>query len=138
MTRGIAPPSIGSEFSSLKRRVDALERKLNDLLGQFKPEIVFSYSGALATSSSPTWTRREAGRLIEVHARLRVAGTTATEIDILRNDVVELTVTIPANQTYMKSMTSLYFAPDQDVLHDEITVVGSGAVDLTVMHRFNH
>lgn len=138
MTASTKPPTVDGELSAIKKRLDAVERRLNDALNLYRPEIVFSYSGLLAVSESPTWTRREAGRLIEVHARLRVAGSTETVIDIWRNDDVELTITIPADQTYQKVTTSILFAADQDVLRDEITTAGAGATDLTVMHRFRH
>lgn len=136
MTAKTAPPRLDDEIGKLKRRVDALERKLNDLLDVFKPEIVFSYSGALAVSESPTWTRREAGRLVEVHARLRGAGSTDTVVEVQKNAVTFLTVTIPAGQLWAQRMCAEFFSADSDVLHDVLTTPGTGAEDLTVAHRF--
>jgi hypothetical protein len=136
MTGQNTPPTLDVELAKMKKRVDALERELRDLQVIFKPEIVFSYAGPLAVGESPTWTRREAGRIIEVVARLRVAGTTATTILIKKNNVTVLTVNLPAGQLHVEITCSIFFAPDQDVLHDVISVVGTGATDLTVMHRF--
>lgn len=136
MSTANTPPRIDSELSKMKKRIDALERRLNDLASIYRPEIVFSFSGPLTPGESPTWTRREAGRLIEVHARLRVAGTTDTVIEIHKNGEEVLTVTVPAGQAMVRVPTSIFFAADMDVLHDVLTTAGTGAIDLTVMHRF--
>ena len=139
MTGRNTPPDLAVEISNIKRRLDAIERKLNGLDDVFKPEIVFSYSGPLAVSISPTWTRRETGRMVEVHARLRVAGSTDTLIDIVKNGATILTVTILAGSLSVRrpcNGNDFLFYADQDVLYDEITTVGSGAEDLTLMHRF--
>ena len=130
------PPSVQRELSTLKQRVLNLERMLNDLRVAYRPEIVFSQSGPLALGSSPMWTRRESGLLVEVVALLRVPGSTDTSIDVFRNDTVMLTATIPAGLQMVRVSTQVAYGADQDNLHDEVTVVGAGAADLTMLHRF--
>lgn len=136
MSDKVAPPDLGGEIADLKRRVDALERQLRPIQSAFKPDIVFSYDGALSASESPTYVSRESRRVIEVVARLRVAGSTATEISVHKNGVEALAVTIPADQLAVHTPCNIFLAADQDVLHDEITSAGSGAEALTMIHRF--
>jgi hypothetical protein len=130
------PPAFVEQINQIKKRLDALERRKNPLPDVDRPEIVFSYSGALAVSESMQWTRRETGVLVEVLARVRVAGGSDTVIEVQKNGTTEVTVTIPADQTWVKIPCAVSFSADQDVLHDVLTTVGSGAMDLTVQHRF--
>lgn len=136
MSTSNTPPDPGKAVAELNRRVDILERRLRNLEGQFKPEITFSYSGALTASSSPVWTRRETGRLMSIAAHLGTAGTTATAINVLVNGVVVATATIPATVASVVIPCSVVVHADVDRLQDIIATVGSGAQDLTVQHRF--
>lgn len=136
MSDKIAPPDLSGEIESLKKRLDALERQLRPLQSAFKPDIVFSYDGTLAASESPTYVSRESRRVIEVVARLRTAGSTATQISVHKNGVEALAVTIPADQLMVQIPCNIFLAADQDVLHDEITTAGTGAEALTMIHRF--
>lgn len=130
------PVELGDELSDMKRRIDALERQLRPITSAFKPDIVFSHDGALTVSESPTYVTREARRVIEVVARLRIAGTSETVLSIRKNGVEALSVTIPATQLSVNVPCNIFLAADQDVLHDEIVTAGTDAEALTVIHRF--
>lgn len=136
MSTSNTPPDPGRAVAALNRRVDILERRLRALEGQFKPEITFSYSGALTESSSPVWTRRDTGRLMSIAAHLGTAGSTDTSIDVLVNEATIATVTIPATVNSVLVPCSVIVNKDIDRLQDVIATVGTGAQDLTVQHRF--
>ena len=138
MTRPLTPPEIGSELAALKRRVDALERRLRNLDDVFRPELEFSYSGALTASASPRAPRRAAGRLEEIVCELDTPGSTATVVDVLKNGVAEATVTIAAGFYTVRQMVyGVTFSPTVDKIKAEITAAGTGAADLAVICRFN-
>lgn len=136
MSDKVTPPDLSGELSDLKKRIDALERQLRPLASVFKPDITFSYAGALAAASSPPWVSRESRRLIEVVAALNTAGSTDTTIHILKNGSEALSVTIPATVLKVQVPCNIFLGADQDILSDEIVTAGTSAADLTVIHRF--
>lgn len=136
MSSSNTPPDPWKAIQALNRRVDILERRRNDLDDPFKPEIVFSYSGPLATATSPPYPFAVASRMFAVVCAVGTPGGTATTVDILKDDDPIGTATIPAGATIATVPISSKWSPDQDILKFEITSAGSGAVDLTVSARF--
>lgn len=136
MTGRLRDPDPWAVVAKLNRRVDTLERRLNRLEQQFKPEMVFYYDGPLAVAASGVWRRRETGRLVAATGSLLTAGSTATEVTVYKNGDSIGVLVIQAGQTFGQLPLSVRFAPDVDTLQDQITTAGTGAASLTVQHRW--
>lgn len=64
-------------------------------------------------------------------ADLTIAGTTATVVDLLRNDVVVATVTVPAGALWASVVVDVTFGPT-DYATANCTAAGAGATSLVV------
>lgn len=102
-----------------------------------QPEIVFSLSGPVTPSASPPWVRRTDGVLVEVVGLLGTAGSSPTTVVIARNGAPIHTLTIPAGQTSkVDAGLTIKYLDTADTLTDQVTAAGTGAANLTVLHRF--
>lgn len=135
MSANNTPPNIEAMFRAVNRRLDELERRLRAQPTAFSPEVVFTWYGPLATAQSPVATRRDPAKLVIVDAHLDTAGASDTVVHVLKNGVLVVTVTIPAGLVTVNVPCSVQFDTG-DRLQDSITTAGSGAVSLTVQHRW--
>lgn len=132
MSGKVEAPDLGRIISELSRRVAALERALKNLSITHEREVIFSYDGPLVEDASQKWVNKLARTAGRWSATLVTAGSTDTEIDILMNDDVVLTLTIAAGEYSASSTLLLDIHPGQDTLQASITTAGEGAEKLTV------
>lgn len=136
MTRGLTPPSVTGDLSSLKKRVTDLERKL-DAFGKTRPYLgtPFSLAGAIYVSESPPWTTPVKLTIVEIVGLLGTAGSTTTTVALKVNGTTIVSLNIAAGEQLRKLTTSKILAPDQDVVTIACTAAGEGAEDLDVIVR---
>jgi hypothetical protein len=96
----------------------------------------FYHDGVLAASVSGIEVHPTGATLIGFLCYLGTAGTTDTEIDVLKNGVVLDSIVIAASTRRAEVAVSEPFRAWHDELQVEITTPGDGAERLTVYGRF--
>lgn len=131
-------PDIRTALARLDKRIGILERRTRreEPAVDDTREILFSYAGDLATGTSPPVRVRQGGILGVLAVTLGTAGSTGTDIDVLRNGTIVATVTVPASTEIYDGDVLARFAADSDTLALEITTAGTGAADMTAAARF--
>lgn len=137
MTKGLTPPTLPSDVSSLKKRVTDLERKLNNASG-LNPYlgVPFSLAGTIFVSESPPWSSPVKLRISSLAVLLGTAGSSTTTVALKINGSTVATVNVAAGEKSRKLTISQQLAPDQDVVSVACTASGNGAKDLDVIVRF--
>lgn len=106
------------------------------LRGQMKPEILWSVDGALVTGKSHRYVFGVAHTLYEFLVFLDGAtGTTDTVVEIRRNNVALITLTLASGIDAASSVEQHVYEAG-DTLHFAITTVGTGAESLQAIARF--
>lgn len=95
----------------------------------------FDYPGPLAPGTSDKLPAVSTIHLSRVLFALASAGTTDTEVGLLKNGVTATTATVPAGETLVPFTIpgGLTLLADTDVLQLEIVVAGAGAEGLTAV-----
>lgn len=138
MTRALLPPELEREVERLKIRVSDLERQLRNLIEQRPPETIFSKDGLVVVATSNRWYPRRDEKVIELLASLVLAGTTQTVIQILKNDVVVRTITIPTGQGAASPIVvnaSIELQRNADDLRVAVLTAGDDAEGIVVQAR---
>lgn len=138
MTRGLLPPEIEREIEALKIRVSALERLLRDLLEQRPPETIYSLPGPVFVTTSNRWFPRRDEKVIEILVSLVDAGASPTEIEILKNDVLERAITIPTGGGASSPVVvnaAIEIQRNEDDLRVDVVTAGLNASGLNVQVR---
>lgn len=132
MSERLMRPTFEGEVSSLKARVDALERKLRKGGVALLPELTFVFPGALITTTSPKKRAPEERRYRAVTIDLVTAGTTATTLRLLKNGVAAgADIVLAAGVTYTELSLVVLVAPRTDTLQVQVVTPGTGAQSLT-------
>lgn len=137
MSTSNIPPSVERLISTLSRRVDTLERRLKALESAYEPELPFVQSGAVSPGESPPWIRRKAGRLTDVVVLLGQAGTTPTDVEVRKNGRAVYFATLAAGVNQLHMSISVSASANTDRFTVAVTKAGAGAVDLTVVTRWD-
>lgn len=136
MTKGLTPPSVSGELSSLKKRVSDLERRLDDLTKHKYLGIPFSLGGPIYISESPPWSSPVKLRISSMVVILGSAGTTTTTVELKVNDATVITVSLGAEEIFKRVTLSKPLAPDVDFVKVAVTAAGETAKNLDVIIRF--
>lgn len=138
MSVALLPPDLRRIFLDLTRRVGILERRVSTATetAADTSEILFSFAGSLAASTSPPVRISQAGILNVLAVTLGTAGSTSTTILVERNGTTVGTVVVPSSTTVYDAPIGSRFAANSDVLTLEIITAGTGAADMTAAARF--
>lgn len=124
-------PDVMEFVREAEYRDQDLENHLAELSGPGLPP--FTWSGGLALSTSPPWTPPVTVFVSEVRVLLGTAGSSTSTVEIQKNGTMFEEVDMTSSTTDSgKVETSEFFEPG-DLLTCEITAVGTGAADLTVV-----
>ena len=138
MSGTISRPDWASAISDLTRRIGVLERRVptGPPAVDSSQEIIFSYTGTVAASTSPPVRVWRGGNLSVVAVTFATAGSTSTVLTVNKNGTAVGTVTVPASTTLYNGDVSARFIADVDVLTLTVTTAGTGAADMTATARF--
>lgn len=95
----------------------------------------FSSPETPTVSESGPYEPHTGGAVVSVVARCRVAGTTASTVDVKHNGTVFATVTIPANALRGVAYPNRRVAANVDYLTAAVTAVGTGVKAISVFVR---
>lgn len=138
MSTSLLTPDLRKILGDLARRIGILERRITTAAASIdtSQEIIFSYAGTLAASTSPPVRVWRGGNLAVVAVTLGTAGSTSTVLDVQRNGTTIGTITVPSSTTIYNGTVSGRFVADSDTLALAITTAGTGAADMTATARF--
>lgn len=111
------------------------ERRLRRHAVPSVQSIPFTYSGAVAVSSSPPWVADTDVTLRKVRALLGTAGTSDTVVTVYKNGSSLGVLTLTSGDTNVAEDFAVSFAADTDLLTVAVTTAGTGAADLDVIAR---
>lgn len=135
----ILRPTMASEQAATDLELRKLWGRIGAGDKSRKFDQCFSLPGRLYITESGLWYPPNfGGRLVEVVASLRVAGSTDTIVAIKLNDTTIATggtITIPAGQRAVVSQSADEFVSASDFFTVACTTPGSGAQYLTVQLR---
>lgn len=139
MSKYLTAPSVPGQIRNTKKRVHAIERKLNDPL-PFVPGYTAKWSlpGPLSTSESGYEMAPRGGRLLRVWGTLGTPGNSNTVVALRKNGSTFGTLTFPPLATFAEAFTSVEFSPRGDLASVAITSVGTNATGLAVFGEFDH
>jgi hypothetical protein len=140
MSTSLLTPDLRRILGDLGRRVGILERRVSTAAASVdsSQEIIFSYAGSLAASTSPPVRIWRGGNLSVVAVTFAPggAGSTDTIIDVLRNGTAIGIVTVPGSTEIYNAEITARFVADVDTLALQVTTAGTGAADMTATARF--
>lgn len=139
MTGQLRPPRMSNQLSATKGRVQDLERRLARATPAIPPHLArFSAHGPVALGLSGPDSHPSGGQLVLVWAKLSVAGSTNTVVDLLRNGVpfTNPIILTPGN-THAELVVSQRFSARVDAFQVEVTSAGTGAESITVFGQFD-
>lgn len=138
MSGSLGRPDWGATIADLARRVGILERRTTPATPAVADEIIFSFAGSLAVSTSPPTRSRRGGTLgvLAVTFASGTAGSTDTVLLVLRNGTTVATVTVPASTEVYNANVAVAYAADTDTLALAVDTAGTGAADMTAAARF--
>lgn len=138
MSRHLVPPRAPEQLSRTKNRVHDLERRLARAIPEQGGYVAkWSLHGILYVSESGIELHPSGGRLILLYAVLVTAGSTATELELLKNGAVVGNLNLPATRRYNEEVVSVECAARTDELQIGITQAGTDADTLTVFGLFD-
>lgn len=134
--RTLGVPSESAALRQLAQRIYNLERARREKEApQTLTEVaVFSSPETPTVSESGPYDVHTGGAVYDVVARCRVAGTTATTVDVKHNGTVFATVTIAANALRGVAYPTRTI-PKNDYLTAAVTAVGTGVKAISVFVR---
>lgn len=138
MSVTLLPPDLRRIFTDLQRRVGILERRVSIAITTATAggEIIFSFAGELAASTSPPIRVRQAGIMSVLAVTLGTAGSSSTTILVERNGSTVGTVVVPSSTTVYNAEVGARYAADSDIVTLTIDTAGTGAADMTAAARF--
>lgn len=138
MSVSLLTPDLRRILDGFANRIAVLERRISARAASVDDshEILFSYAGALAATTSPPVRVWRGGNLTVLAVTLGTAGSTSTVLTIEKNGTSVGTVTIPSSTTVYNGPVAARFSADGDVLTLTVTTVGTGAADMTATARF--
>lgn len=138
MSVSLLAPELRRLFVDVHRRLGILERRVSSRAASVDEshEIVFSYAGTLAATTSPPARVWRGGNLTVLAITFGTAGSTATVIDVQRNGTTVATVTVPSSTTIYNAEVFARYVADVDTLSLEVVTAGTGAADMTAVARF--
>jgi len=127
-------------FADLARRIAILERRVNPTSaaagGVINDDIVFSYAGALVSSTeSPPVKLRYDGFLATLAVALGTAGSSSTTLNVKKNGTVIATVVVASSVADYVIDVGVRVAAE-DRLSLRVVTAGTGAANMTAAARF--
>lgn len=140
MSTSITPPGVSKALADLVGRVGILERRINPVnptkLGP-NGEIIFSYAGALASSTeSPPAKLRYGGIIASLAVGLGTAGSSDTTLEVKQNGTTIATVIVPSSSTDFSADIGLAVSAE-DRITINVATAGTSAADMTATARFS-
>lgn len=140
MSASLLTPELRRTLEGLGRRLGILERRVSNATTtatDIADEIIFSYAGALASSTtSPPVRIRNGGILTVVAVTFGTAGSTGTTLLVQRNGSTVGTISVPSSTTIYNAEVAVRFVADVDTLTVTVDTAGTGATDMTATARF--
>lgn len=138
MSRSTVPPSRDRFAETTKKRLTALERRVDDFRqSDYRPEVTFSSWGLVIAGESPVYVPREVVLVTDVVGLLTTASSSGgVSFEVKRSGITLTTITIPEGSLAVgPERLEEAFSPDTDRLSIEVTSPGSLAEGLTVICR---